>query len=963
MRPSYLFIFSILFSSLSFAQGAHRIGQILVKGNNIAANVAPYASVQVCVAGTGCKTLANIYGDAALTSPLSNPLAANGSGNYDYYIASGCVDEQVSSPGQGAIFIPNVCPFSGQSGGTAGNPAAPAYAVQIANSSVNAFAADPKININPATHALTSQIDNGAMNSDSFGSVATAQASSTCTTTNCQIVTPPTSTDTTTFGALPETAGNPSSFWMDYRADGIGIAATNPLPGTITGNQYQTRETGSVAYTEPNLGFYQGAEQLSHYEHDYFLTPGYSNGFVGCPDYCPAKGYIQDPNGNIEGANGGTTGATIPTFNATTGLTTTDNSVTWTNYGPGTTPGRWTAHQSIAAGSWSDSYYQDVVANYNTAGIKGKGQDTHRCYGVGDCQAGGYNYPVCEGGFSAPSDEGCYMGPAFSGSTAQDWQGTLATVTDANHIIATPTASNGSQGDLRYLIDITSQINGTDDQPLAGLVDVVTPPGTGYGTVVMNSANMPISYAQGTLAKDCVVPVQNGTVAQATCSITVTSGTFDTASPVCMANTLNNTYAFGAQPISVSTAGGVATIATQINKSVGVGGYVFQGGMCGSMIVLANDTNAFAGGTVYGSAFMIIGSTDAHTAVYANYYASQAWAAIPNPGSQFLSKAVGGVTLLNLTRTGNVVTGTVSTLNQGHPPVADEINGSRYFTLAGCADATMNGGGDRGALTLLANGTIQVTYNQTGANSTCSNATFYPQASTAYFYWGTQVFDVVDHTLGLTAQASLNGHFLTSYQPHFVVGHKLDMPPHYSMSVEGIHESLNMAEPAQNNNGIDVFLTGVSTLSGNGHTMTSQQMRGTSGTGMPGNAFAGYGYFNNGLYLTYAPIHNGTAVYIGGLGPNYGGNQYFHSYHVLGINNNSADLDYNGATNILTWNLFGQSTVAPLVIAPTGITTSQIIAKTLQLEGTNPIGNITAPVTQFADCGRANSLNQPATTL
>ena len=41
-------------------------------------------------------------------------------------------------------------------GASAGNPAGPAFAVNIANSSVNAFAADPNITINPTTHNLSS---------------------------------------------------------------------------------------------------------------------------------------------------------------------------------------------------------------------------------------------------------------------------------------------------------------------------------------------------------------------------------------------------------------------------------------------------------------------------------------------------------------------------------------------------------------------------------------------------------------------------------------------------------------------------------------------------------------------------------------------------------------------------------------------------------------------------------------
>jgi len=118
-RLSFLFLLLSLFPSLCFAQttGAHRVGQVIVKGNGIAANVGPNAKILVCVLNTGCATAANIYLDAGLTTPARNPVTADGSGNYDYYIASGCVDEQISSPGQGIIFVPNVCPFNGQGGG------------------------------------------------------------------------------------------------------------------------------------------------------------------------------------------------------------------------------------------------------------------------------------------------------------------------------------------------------------------------------------------------------------------------------------------------------------------------------------------------------------------------------------------------------------------------------------------------------------------------------------------------------------------------------------------------------------------------------------------------------------------------------------------------------------------------------------------------------------------------------
>jgi hypothetical protein len=93
--------------------GAHRIGQVIVKGNGITANIAPYASIKVCVVGTQCNTIAPVYSDQTLTHLLPQPLSASASGNYDYYIPTGCVDEQISSPGQGTMFIQHVCPSNG----------------------------------------------------------------------------------------------------------------------------------------------------------------------------------------------------------------------------------------------------------------------------------------------------------------------------------------------------------------------------------------------------------------------------------------------------------------------------------------------------------------------------------------------------------------------------------------------------------------------------------------------------------------------------------------------------------------------------------------------------------------------------------------------------------------------------------------------------------------------------------
>lgn len=193
------FLLLVLLAPLCFAQtqGAHRISQVLVKGNGIGANVGPFASVTVCVANTGCDTGATIYSDQGLTQSIQQPLVADGSGNYDYYVPIGCYDEQITIPGSPDLFVSNVCPFNGNSGvtqiiagsnitisptngigavtinstgggGGSGNPSPPSFCVQFANSGVTSFACDPAagfgtnsaFSYNPTTHDLVAPLIN-----------------------------------------------------------------------------------------------------------------------------------------------------------------------------------------------------------------------------------------------------------------------------------------------------------------------------------------------------------------------------------------------------------------------------------------------------------------------------------------------------------------------------------------------------------------------------------------------------------------------------------------------------------------------------------------------------------------------------------------------------------------------------------------------------------------------------------
>lgn len=111
-------LLSILFlASSCMAQGVHRFDNVFARGNGTQSLVVPFSKISVCVAGTGCAQLQNIYTDIALTNRAPNPITANANGFFDYYFTPGCVDERHTSINQGLDTIINVCQFLGAGSG------------------------------------------------------------------------------------------------------------------------------------------------------------------------------------------------------------------------------------------------------------------------------------------------------------------------------------------------------------------------------------------------------------------------------------------------------------------------------------------------------------------------------------------------------------------------------------------------------------------------------------------------------------------------------------------------------------------------------------------------------------------------------------------------------------------------------------------------------------------------------
>jgi hypothetical protein len=126
-----LLLLAFIATALAPAQGYHRVSQLLVRSSGVQANVAPYASILVCTAGTNCASQPNIYADAGLTQQLSQPVIADKNGNYSYYVGVGCVDEQYTIIGASPWRVQNVCFTAAQPGSYSLTVAALTYATQV----------------------------------------------------------------------------------------------------------------------------------------------------------------------------------------------------------------------------------------------------------------------------------------------------------------------------------------------------------------------------------------------------------------------------------------------------------------------------------------------------------------------------------------------------------------------------------------------------------------------------------------------------------------------------------------------------------------------------------------------------------------------------------------------------------------------------------------------------------------
>ena len=210
------------------------------------------------------------------------------------------------------------------------------------------------------------------------------------------------------------------------------------------------------------------------------------------------------------------------------------------------------------------------------------------------------------------------------------------------------------------------------------------------------------------------------------------------------------------------------------------------------------------------------------------YDASQVAKRNSRNGSQSGSRAISGgpgsgiagmgFTAINLVRTSNVVTTTITSGFQQSPPLYQMLNNADFINISGCADATMNSPFIPTVAKFIAENplpVLQYTMPGSNADSTCATATIAMQNTVATYYWAAETTDVMNHTDGIPATQVVDGTFAHSYQPNFAPGDTLDQPTHYAAQNSDI---LNLDQQIRNqpgnSGGITVSLIGNAAING-----------------------------------------------------------------------------------------------------------------------------------------------------
>ncbi|MBS1805167.1 MAG: hypothetical protein JST28_17535 [Acidobacteria bacterium] len=265
---------------------------------------------------------------------------------------------------------------------------------------------------------------------------------------------------------------------------------------------------------------------------------------------------------------------------------------------PGWSIGNPSGFDSGAGSGWSTFIPTELVHYTRTSGITETLAIVQQKYSTGD-NAPLYVYTNGEGGTVSASDEGTEGIASNVTEDSSEFTSTCSSGCTSGSISIKTPASNGAQGQGRYLYDSTQR-------PATGHVTSIAN-GLGSGSALTLDSAVSVSNAWGTLAAAVNTPVQPQPpfTTTETFNVNVARGAFDTTHLACFAGNFHEQ----AIPIAAGTpSGGVQSVTFSLRRPHASGTYIFQGGACGSGIEFPAFTH---NGLHY--LFDVVGSTDAHT--------------------------------------------------------------------------------------------------------------------------------------------------------------------------------------------------------------------------------------------------------------------------------------------------------------------------------------------------------------
>jgi hypothetical protein len=536
------------------------ITQGLASSNTVQAS---YPQCKVMVYLTGTTTPAPIFNAAG--TPISPPLTANTDGSWIFYAAEG-VGVDVNLSGGTPIAFPQPFVLVDLMPGGGGSTGSGTINTS-ANANVLGYYAAPGTTISPLPLGNGLAIVGGALTASGSGTLGLADTATftsgsgsngmgnytaQCSAADCFGFVGGNSPSLEAGVVQPHTSKSFSNGILDLRSNALAQYVSDPgvtfAAGPYFGPSAQTASALALTYTLPSQGNIAGNIQAKDMEILNYASPGYSLG-DGCEAslFCVAQTLtISTLSRNAttgivtlvsalpsEFVNGGPiniAGASPTDLNGSFQvISVTGNTLTYYDPGVAETGSGGTATQYPGGASlWASPREYSKFINYYTSGIHGAGTYID-CDAIGDCFRD-YTYIKCDGGFIAPSDEGCY-GWAHQLGTDYNALQTIVTVVDAYHI---KTNGNGRIPGNEF-IWVGNSVSDASSNPLVN-VEINNFEGPGQvgnpypmGTIEVDTANFPVSNAYGVSATMCGVAIQTGEVAPVNygsgCLMSLTTGT------------------------------------------------------------------------------------------------------------------------------------------------------------------------------------------------------------------------------------------------------------------------------------------------------------------------------------------------------------------------------------------------------------------------------------------------------